>query len=272
MGTDERMFFITQEIKRQPDNAALYLRRALVASDQGLPEQAFADVNKAIALGKPVDAALTRGILYYRAKQFAKADRDISRYMAVHPDDTWALEYRSRVRHDAGRRVDALSDYQRLIAIRPDIDVGFYYTTVELMRALSKRGATDALALLDARIAQVGNFPQLEQLAVDIERDRCAFDDAIGRLDRMAAASKSSPEWSLERAKLLILAGRETEATAYLDAAAAQLLARSLTRANLELRAQLSQLREPGIAQHLAVHCRKASRKASRESRQARAE
>lgn len=236
------MEMLSRRIELEPDNAALLLRRALIHSDQRQTEQAFHDVRAAEALGAKEDALFVRSILHYRLGEFAAAKQLFDRVLARQPGNLRALHYRARLHRDAGQAGLALADYEQLFRRDPGRDPGDYLAAARLMLQIPDRGAPAAPQLLDRRMEQVGPVPQLQRMAIRIERDRGDRAAVIRRLDTLDRATRQSPAWHLEMAESLLRAGQPQAARLHLSSARAELAKRRPTVANHNLEHELETL------------------------------
>jgi tetratricopeptide (TPR) repeat protein len=219
----ERIRALSQRIEQAPDNQALRLQRALTYLDNYQMELALADIQVAEAVGEPVEAAFTHGILLYKTGDYAAARPYFDRYLQAYPLHRGALEYRARLLRDIGENRTALADYEALISLSDSLDPGYYHTTARLMAGLPDRGVDEALALLDTRMAQIGPLSTLQRYAVELESNRGNYPGAIERMAGMDQRLKATPQWQVEVAELMLQDGQLEEARSYLAVAEEQL-------------------------------------------------
>lgn len=109
---------ITRAIKREPDNADLYLKRATSFNKQKKYEQAIKDCDQAILLNPKLAAAYEqRGFAYDRISDYEKSVPDFDK--AIQLDPTLRAAYFGIVRLDGRRRtyihgVDYLNKFLKL--------------------------------------------------------------------------------------------------------------------------------------------------------------
>jgi tetratricopeptide (TPR) repeat protein len=219
----ERIRALSQRIEQAPDNQALRLQRALTYLDNYQMELALADIQVAEAVGEPVEAAFTHGILLYKTGDYAAARPYFDRYLQAYPLHRGALEYRARLLRDIGENREALADHEALIALSDSLDPGYYRTTARLMAGQPDRGVDEALALLDTRMAQIGPLSTLQRYAVELESNRGNYQGAIERMAGMDQRLKATPQWQVEVAELMLQDGQLEEARSYLAVAEEQL-------------------------------------------------
>lgn len=224
----ERIPLLSQRIAAAPTDQSLYLRRALVYSDIGEFKLALADVDTAAQFGPAENTYFVRAVLLYRLGQLEQALPLLDRFLKSNPDHTEALMYRARVLRDAGRAEAALADYRRYFALLPDTQPGDYLTAARLMVQLADQGRSqngrryrrsDAVAFLDARIRQLGDAPQLQRYAIEIEQQACHSSAVIERLQQLHANARRAPQWHLQLAEQQLLTGQAEAARQSLAAA-----------------------------------------------------
>jgi tetratricopeptide (TPR) repeat protein len=245
----ERIHTLSVQIEQSPANQGLRLQRSLAYLENNQRELALADIRVAEAVGAPLEAAFTHGVVLYQTGDFAAARPYFDRYLHAYPLDRATLEYRARLLRDTGEDRLALADYETLISLSDSLDPGYYLATARLMAGLPERGVAAALALLDARLSQHGPVTPLQRYAIELEKKRGNFQGAIERLAGLDQRLRATPQWQVEIAELLLLAGRPAEALPYLMLAQEQLQSRRLP-ADRELTATAHRLQEQ--AQHAA--------------------
>ena len=238
---EARLDMVSRQIVTSPFDAQLYLQRALIHSDMGLEQQAFADVNRAEELGDPQDAALVHAILCYRQGQFAQAEDLVNRFLLKYPHHVGALDYRARILRDAGKTGPAAIAYLALLDQQPNSPPGTYLSASELLAA--EQGPEAAIALLDRRIEQVGPVSQLQRPAIALEIQRGNYPAAIARLGSLHDSIRATPQWHLEMAEVLLLNGDEAQAVPHLQVASEQLAVLRPTPARVRAYADLDRLR-----------------------------
>jgi tetratricopeptide (TPR) repeat protein len=249
-GVAERIKALSLSIEKNPDNQALRVQRSLAYAESNQPGLALADIQVAETVGDPVEAAFTHGVLLYREGDYTSARTYFDRYLRAYPLHFGALDYRARLLRDSGENRLALADYTALIQRNDALDPGYYVATARLMAGLPERGVDEALALLDKRLAQLGPITPLQRYAIELERNRGNFQGAIERMAGLDQRLRATPQWQVEIAELLLLAGKSEEALPYLTLAEEQLQSGRLP-VHRELLATVHRLQEQ--VQHAAL-------------------
>lgn len=232
---EQRIEALSQRITQTPTDQPLRLQLALAYAENDQYPLAVAEIEAAEAVGDPVEAAYTHGVLLYRAGDYTSARRYLDLYLQRYPRHPGSLNYRARLLRDSGEDRLALADYQALFTLSDSLDPGYYLATARLMASLPEHGNSKALALLDERMAQIGTINSLQRYAIELDKARGNFPAAIERMGAMDQKFKASPQWQVDMAALLIQAGHTTEAQAYLSVAQEQLQSGRNTVARNEL-------------------------------------
>jgi tetratricopeptide (TPR) repeat protein len=219
----ERIRALSLQLEQAPHNQTLYLQRSLAYVENNQQELALADIRAAETVGDPVEAAFAHGVVLYQTGDYASARPYFDRYLQAYPKNRSTLEYRARLLRDTGQSRQALADYETLITLSDTLDPGYYLSTARLMAALPDRGVDEALALLDARVAQRGPLTPLQRYAIELERNRGNFQGAIDRMAGLDQRLRATAQWQVEVAELLLQDGRPSEALPYLTVAQEQL-------------------------------------------------
>lgn len=230
-------------IQAYPDEQEWRIRRARAYTDAGRYDAAMEDIRAAQALGDPAEAAYVYGVLLYHRGDLEAAREQFDRYLSVYPGHRASLDYRARLLRDAGDYERALADYQRLFSLSDDLDPGYYIAAANMLAALPDRGTDEALAMLDTRMETIGPVTSLQRHAIGLEKDRGNYPAAISRLAMLDERLRATPEWQVEMAQLLLLAGRPEEALPYILVAEEQLGSLRQTGARRELAATLPGLK-----------------------------
>jgi predicted Zn-dependent protease len=230
-GLHEQIETATAMIKRDPTNAALYLQRGELYRLHQDWTAATRDYDRASHLDpsmKAVDAA--RGRMLYEAGKPGSAQPYLDRYLASQPDDGAAHLVRARVLVALGKTAMAVEDFDA--AVRLDVD-GSPDLYCERARAIARTNVQLAIQGLDEGMTRLGIVSSLQRTAIELELQRRSFDEALRRLDTLAAQSDRKERFLVEKASILERAGRKEEArAAYEEARAAIALLTSSQRAS----------------------------------------
>src|SRR6059036_2535053 len=185
----EQIAALTNLLKEDPQNAALYLKRGELHSYHRHWPAALADYERA-ALLDPTLAAVdfARGKTLLHAGSPGQAKSALDRFLAKHPEHAEALATRARVLVILGERLAATADYTRAIA------------------AMESLGRPKPEYYLERARALTGK----------------RYDAALARLDTLASQSARKESWLVRRGEILEQAGRAAQARlAYEQALAA---------------------------------------------------
>ena len=207
----EQIEKLTAEIARDPANAQLYIRRGELHRVHEEWDAALADYRRASKLSPEDDRIdFLRGRALQEAGRAGQAKTALDAYLSQHPGNSEALVARARALRALGDYRAAVDDYARAIERNPRPDPDLY---LERARAeLATRESAHALAGIDAAIARLGPIPALQLFAIEVDMQQGRIDDALQRLDTVAARSPRKETWLARRGELLAQAGRPDEA------------------------------------------------------------
>ena len=215
---------VGEAIDREPDNPALYLKR-------GELHRAHADWPAAEAdflMARKVDPQL-KGVDFYLGRlkldegKPADAKRFLDRLLATMPEHADALIVRARAEIELGRTEAGTRDFNKALAV---LEVSgraqpTYY--LERAHAFEEMGRVgQALRGLDEGLERLGQPVTLQMYAIELELQQGHHDQALQRLERIAALSPRKEAWLIRRGEILEQAGRPDDARqAYAGALAA---------------------------------------------------
>lgn len=232
-GPHVRIAALSDSLGHASDRVSLWLERADEFLESGNHAAALSDLDRAEALAPGLARiARLRGAILLDLGDAAGAEPYLARAIEQEPADAAGHFLRGRARMALGRAAEASADFERSVlrSTRPTPD-----HFLEWSRALAASPATgrpaDAIAVLDRGIARLGVTAALAEEAVRLECAHGAWDAALERVDRHAAAWGSSAARRARRGDVLREAGREIEAMAEYSAALAELEHRPGVRA-----------------------------------------
>ena len=219
-GLHEQIAAVTAQIKREPKNASLYLKRGALHRLHRDWDLAFADFRRAEQLNPRLDEVkLGRGRAYFEAEKPQQARVWLDRFLAASPNHVDALITRARVLVKLNLPIPAATDYSLAIAQLAKPKPEYY---IERAEALVAGGRDDeALVGIDEGIKRLGSIVTLQLFAIDLELSRRSYDAALSRLQQISAQSPRKEGWLARRGDILLLAGRGDEAREAFKAALA---------------------------------------------------
>lgn len=197
-------------IAARPDDAALYLERGQLYLRHEAWLEAEANFLRAAEL-QPSLSGLerARGELALARREPAAARDHFQRELASHPADAETRILRARALLALGNAAAAIADYDQALAT-------LAAPTPELVLERSALGPTpsEALAVLDRFLAQLGPAMALELRALSLEETLGRHEAALRRVDRLAASAERREGWLKRRGDILRRAHRTSEAHA----------------------------------------------------------
>jgi predicted Zn-dependent protease len=209
----DQIISVTREIKKDPKNAALYLKRAELYRLHREWASAERDFKRAEKLDPNLAAVdLGRGRLRLDAGNFAGAKTSLKRFLAREPNNYTAVIAFARVSARLRETTTAAEYFTQAIRLAPQDAAEIYLERARVLAAAGK--IEEALRGLDEGAARFGGLITLQTAAIDIEVGRKNYDAALTRLDRLAAQMPRRESFLLRRAEILLKAGKPCPARA----------------------------------------------------------
>jgi tetratricopeptide (TPR) repeat protein len=203
---------LDRRIAATPNDAALVLRRAELHRIHREWAAADADYARVLALEpRHPEAVWLRARSALEAGNAAAALAQLDRYLALHPEHPGARLTRARALLASARAPEAVADFALAVDKLPQPDPDHFLEWAEAQRAAGLP-PTAQLATIDRGLRRLGPVPALEALALEIELGTGRYDDALARLDRQAAAAARKKALLFRRGQVLERAGRRDEA------------------------------------------------------------
>lgn len=210
-GLYEQLAKITQQIKAEPNNGSLYLKRGELYRQLRQWRNALSDYDQAIRINSLLaETEFLRGRMWLEAAQPKLAERSLSLFLRTKPESAEAWLLRARALEQLKKHGEASADFTRAIELtsQPKPDV-----FIERAKAqLNARQPEDALAGLELGIRQFGQLVTLQLQVIEVELKLKRWNAALNRLDQISAQSPRKESWLAQKGEILLLAGRKPEA------------------------------------------------------------
>lgn len=245
-GLDEQIAELSQRIDRGPVSAPLFLERGEVHRAHRDWPAAEADYRRAIELDPRLHVVqLAKARMLLEAGQAEAAREAAAQYLRHDAASLEGFLQHARSLAALGRHLDAAREYARAIRLGADdhkAGVDLYLERAQALAAAGNAHLDEAIRGLDEGLDRLHGAVSLQLLAIDLELRRQRPDDAVRRLDTIAALAGRKETWLLRKAEVLEQFGRRVEAaSAYrqtLAAIEALPAGRRMTRAVATLRDQ----------------------------------
>ena len=242
-GLHEQIAEATARLRREPKNAALYLKRGELYRLHRDWARAEADYNRAARLRPDLtEVDFARGRMFFEAGRPRQAQAALDRFLRQHPDHLEALVTRARVLVQLEQRAEAARDFSQAIAHSPEPEL-FLERAHALAGVEGCEHLDEALRGLDEGVARHGPLVTLQLYAFGLELRQRRYEAALARLETVAAQSPRKETWLALRGDILAQAGRASEARAAFAAALAAVeslpAARRRTRTVIKLEAHV---------------------------------
>jgi predicted Zn-dependent protease len=216
-GDGRRMNDLDARIEADPDNPALYLRRAELHRARGDRAAARADLERCRRLDPDLAVVdLHLGRIWIEAGEPARGLDALDRYLRSLPADAAALALRGRGALALGRDLEAAADITGAIEAylrrghNPPPD--WYLARARALVAAGPDHLPEALRGLEAGIRELGAPVTLQMEALELERRLGRTGAAVARVDRMIEAAPAPARWLARRGEILAEADRCDEA------------------------------------------------------------
>ena len=209
----ERIESATLAIASRPDDAPLYLRRAVLHLEHGDWRACLLDADEA---ERRQTQDLGTGLVRARALSaggfFTEAMVSLDKFLSAHPRHAAAMMERARVFAALGKKAEAAEEFARAMShvSQPEPDQVF-----ELAALLCSAGSdADALAVIDRALKVTPGVPSLVECGVKIEIGLGNFDGALRRIAEAISVATIREPLMARRAAVLAQAGRIAESLA----------------------------------------------------------
>lgn len=237
-GHDDQLEAVNRAMAAAPEEQALYIQRGNIYAEIGHYTEALRDFNRARELGPGERVNFAESVMHYRKGDRDTAVRLVDRHISRFPTDPGGYEHRALMAREDGNHAQALADLRTYFTLRERPNPGLYISAARMLQQDGR--ATDAIAVLDLGLEQLGTIPQLQRFAIELELERSQPEAAIVRLQSLRNALRDSASWKLDMADLLLAVDRNSEAATLLRDAREQLQSQRATPARkvLEGRAE----------------------------------
>lgn len=216
----EQIAALTEEIKKNPRDAVLYLKRGEMHRAHEQWDAAQADFDTAAMINPnlaPLD--LLRGRLFQEAGWNLSARVALDRFLARNTNSVEALITRARTLVKLSEPLAAANDYARALALLPEPAPEIYIERSQALAAAGDKHLDDAVRCLDEGIGRLGPLVTLELFAIDLDVKRGSFDSALRRVDTVSGRLPRKETWLAKRGEILLQARRTNEAHSAFQAA-----------------------------------------------------
>ncbi|MFO1440413.1 MAG: tetratricopeptide repeat protein [Verrucomicrobiaceae bacterium] len=204
---------LQQEMAQKGEDHALMTRRAFIHVEHEDWKAALADLERARRLGADdEDLRYLAGRALSLGGLLDEAKKELDTFIQNHPEPGLALVERARVLQKLGEPEKALEDYRAALKAKGRLEPELVVEVAEALAARNQR--EEALRVLTVGIEVIGAVPQLVLKAMEMEIAAKRFDDALKRVETMQRLMPRPEPWMARRAEVLMLAGREEEASA----------------------------------------------------------
>lgn len=214
-GVHDQIATVTARIKEQPKNAALYLQRGELHRLHESWAEARRDFDRAAKLDPSLELVdFARGRMELEAGRAALAKKSLDRYIAVHPEHAEARLIRARALVRLNKTAEAIGDYDAAVKYTAKATPDLYHERAKVLAGIGPENVAAAVRGLDEGMQVLGVLASLQQQAIELELGAGRIEQALTRLETLAAQSPRKELYLAERGEILMKAGRTAEAQA----------------------------------------------------------
>lgn len=209
----DRILELTEKLKTAPDKITLYWQRAELHRLHEDWKLALADYDQVAELNPDFAGLdLGRAKAWLGGQQFAQAKPALDRFLSRFPQHPEGYLIRARVQRGLGKELLAAADYTKAIQSYSEPEPALYIERSQALAAAGPEHFDEAIRGLDEGTQRLGATSTLQVIAIDMEVKAKRYDEALLRLDQVAAKMPRKESWLLRRAEILEMAGRFVEA------------------------------------------------------------
>lgn len=211
----DRIESVTKAIEKKPSDPGLYLERGQLHGLHGQWDAALADFARVSHLDPHLIAVeFCKGQMLFDAGRYEEAERCLSAFLTVEPNHATALATRARTLVKLEHPIAAAADFSRAITATTEPKPEYYIERAQALASTQAGRIGDGIDGLEQGIKEMGPVFTLQFHALELEIKAKRYDEALKRLDQIAASSNRKERWAAQRAEILESAGRTKEAYA----------------------------------------------------------
>ena len=209
----EEIVTLTEQIRKDPNNSALYRRRGDLNRTVQNWDAAHSDYEQAWTLDSKIDDIdFLKGRLFLEANWPTSAKVALDRFLAKHKNHVEALTARARALSKLGLTAASTADYSRALEFAPQAQPELYIERAQTLAAAGPESLNDAVQGLDEGLKKLGPVVTLQLAAIELEVRQKHYDAALTRIDAAAATTPRKETWLARKGEILRQAGRTAEA------------------------------------------------------------
>lgn len=214
----ERIAKLTEQIKEQPNNPDLYLKRGQLYYQHQEYDNAEKDYLKTQQLAPDsVEVLYWKALLYLDVKRTEDGLAAVDTYLAARPNDVNALRTNAKLLLQAERPIDAIKPFQQVIVLAEETLPENYLELSQVFVQLDKD--TLAIAWLKKGIADLGQVFTLKDAILDVYKEAGMYNEAIAEYELLASTNTRKETYYFEIAKLYLAQQDKAQAKVYLQKA-----------------------------------------------------
>ncbi len=210
----DRIEVLNHKINHNPESLALYMERGKIFRLRGNYQYALKDFQQ-VAKMEPsnIEAKYQQGLVLLNMGQPQKSLSMFNHVLKTNPTHPMALVNRARVFRSAENYENATADYVHALTLLSSPKPENYIELANIYIAFGESHYDDALSVLDSARQKLGILVQLQARAIDIDLLMKNKRSALQRVDLLLTTMKRKEKWLVKKADILLLMGKQAEAT-----------------------------------------------------------
>ncbi len=191
---------ISERIKKEPDNANLYLKRGQLYAQHSEPQKAKKDLQKARLLNPSLlitDLLLSKA--YFKNKQLNEGLKYVNIYLKSHPNEADGLILRANIYQQLKKEPAAKKDLELAFSNLKDPNPGHYISIADASLRADKCNFEEALEWLEKGQQQFGFDIVLQEKTAEILVTNHQYDRAIIVVDEILTQFPRKEKWLFKK-------------------------------------------------------------------------
>lgn len=193
---------ISQEIKKHPDSAELFLTRANYYRLHKEFEKSHQDIDSAIALKPTIETRLVRSLIYIDCDNYLLADSCINSLIEDIGFNTKAYHVKTIILKQQKKYNEALSFQKKILYNSFHLTPDDYYEAYKLYEFVYPEWPDSVFLMLNDGREKMGDIPFFDDLEFNISIETSAYEKAHKIADKNIKKTERKEFWYAKKAKV----------------------------------------------------------------------
>lgn len=244
----ERIDIVTEEIAMEPEEAMLYIKRAMLYLEDEDFDNTIQDIEKAKSIeGNEFPPALmTYAKLSYKTKSYRIALKYINKFLEFDEQHVIGLKTKANILYALKKNAESAVCLEMVIENTSTPLPENFLTLIDLY--IEMEVYDKAMKIKEEAKTTLGDLMILDLKAIEIFELQKDYDGILATYDKIISTQVRKEKWLLKKAEVYLIQGKKSEANEALiqaESAISKLPARiQLTNATKNLKAEIQILKE----------------------------